>query len=244
MLSEFILYLIQQIGQPYLFGGQHTKLTPENYKSVIARKEKTEADRRRVEAYCEKRFAEGYTVLYAYDCSGLGVYWLCDLKHLYKSDVNANTMMGRCVLKSELPKRGWWVFKCSGSRATHIGYMIDDQYLVEAKGRKYGVVKTKFSAKDWDKWGIPKVFEKELTPQPEPAPTPEPAPPAPGKQVEVLGKSVNVRTSDSTKGKILFTAHKGDRFPFVATAPSGWYEVQTKKGQGFITNLPRYTTLV
>ena len=39
MLTEFILYLIQQIGMPYLWGGEHTKLTPENYKSVIARKE-------------------------------------------------------------------------------------------------------------------------------------------------------------------------------------------------------------
>ena len=250
-LTEFIQYLIAQVGEPYLWGGQHTKLTPNNYESVIHAKEDgrgkysdgtTYADASI--AYCKKLFDAGGTVLYAYDCSGLGCYWLYDLTHLYKGDVNANTMMGRCILKTEPPKKGWWVFRLDGKRASHIGYMIDDQYLVEAKGRKYGVVKTKFSAKDWDKWGIPKVFEKELTPQPEPAPTPEPAPPAPGKQVEVLGKSVNVRTSDSTKGKILFTAHKGDQFPYVATAPSGWYEVQTRKGEGFITNLPQYTTLV
>ena len=77
---------------------------------------------------------------------------------------------------------------------------------------------------------------------------PEPVPPIPPepthKEVEVIGGSVNVRTSDSTKGRILFTAHRGDRFPFVAVAPSGWYEIETKKGTGYITNLPKYTKLV
>ena len=151
-------------------------------------------------------------------------------------------MMGRCILKNEPPKRGWWVFRLDGKRASHIGYMIDDEYLIEAKGRKYGVVKTRFRAKDWACWGIPQVFEKELTPEPEPQP--EPPVPTPGRFVEVVGKSVNVRTSDSKKGRLLFTAHRGDRFPFLAVAPSGWYEIDTKKGQGFITNLARYTKLI
>ena len=124
--------------------------------------------------------------------------------------------------------------------------MIDDEYLIEAKGRKYGVVKTRFRAKDWACWGIPKVFEKELTsaPVPEPEPQPEPPAPVPERFVEVVGGSVNVRTADSKKGRILFTAHRGDRFPFVEVAPSGWYEIETYKGQGFITSLPRYTRIV
>ena len=238
MLTEFILYLTEQLRQPYLWGGQHTRLTPLNYKAVIARKESKAENRRRVEAYCEKMFADGYSELFAYDCSGLGVYWLTDLKRIWKSDVNANTMMGRCELKMEPPKRGWWVFRLTGNRATHIGYMVDDEYLIEAKGRDSGVVKTKFRAKDWGCWGIPNVFKDEIVDPP--------APPVPPTEhyVEVIGGSVNVRTADSKKGQILFTAHKGDRFPFISTAPSGWYEIQTAKGQGFITNLPRYTTLV
>lgn len=71
---------------------------------------------------------------------------------------------------------------------------------------------------------------------------PEPVPTA--QFVEVLGRSVNVRNSDSTKGRILFTAHRGDMLPFLGEAPSGWYEVLTSRGNGFITNLPRYTRLV
>lgn len=74
---------------------------------------------------------------------------------------------------------------------------------------------------------------------------PEPVPPEPGDEmVEVVGRSVNVRTTDSTKGRILFTAHRGDKFPFIGVAPSGWYQIETKKGIGYITNLPKYTKLV
>lgn len=235
MLTEFILYLIQQIGMPYLWGGQHTKLTPENYKAVIARKEKTDENRRKAEAYCEKMFARGYEVLYAYDCSGLGVYWLYNLEHLYKSDVNANTMMGRCKLVTTPPKRGYWVFKLSGSRATHIGYMISDTELIEAKGRSYGVTKTTFRAKDWSCWGIPKVFESEIIDLPAPEPV--------GKYVLVVGGSVNVRTGDNKQTPILLVAHKGDRLPYIDTAETGWYHVRSAKGEGYITNLDRYTKL-
>lgn len=242
MLSRFILYLKEQIGQPYLWGGQHTKLTPENYVRVIERKEAgrggysdgtSYADA--AIAYCKKMFDEGATVLYAYDCSGLGCYWLYNLEHLYKGDVSANTMMSRCELNTELPKRGWWVFRLDGKRASHIGYMIDDEYLIEAKGRRYGVVMTKFDRSNWSCWGIPNVFKDEIVTPPAPEPT--------GQVVKVVGGSVNVRTADSTKGRILFTAHRGDRFAFVGTAPSGWYEIETKKGNGFITNLSKYTKL-
>ena len=231
-VNAFIEYLKEQVGEPYLWGGQHTRLTPENYVRVIERKEAGRGGYPDGTSYaqacidfCKQRFEEGATVLYAYDCSGLGCYWLCNLAHLYKCDVNANTMMGRCELLAGPPKRGWWVFR---------------QYLIEAKGRKYGVVKTKFRERDWACWGIPKVFEDELKPEPQPAPEP----PQPSRQVEVVGKSVNVRNADSKKGKILFTAHRGDRFPFLAVAPSGWYEIDAKKGQGFITSLPRYTKLI
>ena len=244
-VNAFIEYLKEQVGEPYLWGGQHTKLTPENYIRVIEKKEAGRGGYKDGTSYaqaaidfCRRKFDEGATVLYAYDCSGLGCYWLCNLTHLYKCDVNANTMMGRCELREELPQKGWWVFRLDGKRASHIGYMIDDQYLTEAKGRRYGVVKTKFREKDWACWGIPKIFADELEP------APEPPVPVPEQQVEVLGKSVNVHNADSKKGKILFTAHRGDRFPFLAVAPSGWYEIDTKKGQGFITSLARYTKLI
>lgn len=256
-LNEFISYLKEQVGQPYLWGGQHTKLTPSNYISVIRKKEQNRGGYKDGLSYeqaaidfCKKKFDAGAEVLYGYDCSGLGMYWLQNLNHLYKSDVNANTMMGRCVEidTPEPPEKGWWVFRLDGKRASHIGYMIDNEYLIEAKGRKYGVVKTKWREKDWDCWGIPKVFENEIrasVPTVEPYPV-EPEDPVEDKKlfVKVLkGKSVNVRTSDSKKGRILFTAHGNDQFPLIGIAPSGWYNIETKKGPAYITNLERYTTV-
>jgi hypothetical protein len=170
-LSDFITYLNEQIGQPYLWGGQHTKLTPENYKTVIHKVEKDSGGydgltyEQAVIEFCEKLFKKGQKVLYAYDCSGLGMYWLQNIKKLYKSDMNANGMMSKCELHiDQTPKKGWWVFRLNdkSSRAVHIGYMIDDKYLVEAKGRKYGVVKTKFAKKKWHKWGIPDIFKSQI----------------------------------------------------------------------------------
>ena len=191
MLAKFNDYLTDQIGQPYLRGGQHTKLTPENYVRVIEQKEAgrgcypdgTSYAQAAID-FCKKKFDAGASVLYAYDCSGLGVYWLQNVTHLWKADVNANTMMHRCTDLDTAgpPAKGWWVFRLDDAkqRATHIGYMVDNQYLIEAKGRKYGVVKTKFRAHDWDAWGIPKVFEDEIRhPEPKPEPT--------GQVVEVVG---------------------------------------------------------
>ena len=249
-LEEFIIYLNEQIGQPYLWGGQHTKLTPSNYISVIEKKEAKEENQKLVENFCEKKFESGIDILYAYDCSGLGCYWLYNLQHLYKFDVNANTMMGRCVALDtpEPPEKGWWVFRLDGKRAVHIGYMIDNEYLIEAKGRKYGVVKTKWREKDWDCWGIPVIFEEEIranVPVIEPDPV-EPEDPEDSKLFVKVnkGKSVNVRTSDSKKGRILFTAHSNDQFPLIGIAPSGWYCIETKKGPAYITNLEKYTTVI
>ena len=250
-VNGFIEYLKAQVGEPYLWGGQHTRLTPENYVRII---EKREADRggypdgtsyaQAAIAFCKRKFEAGAKVLYAYDCSGLGCYWLENVAHLYRCDVNANTMMNRCALREALPKRGWWVFRLRGDRASHIGYMIDDQYLIEAKGRKYGVVRTKFRTRDWHRWGIPLVFQDQLT---EDVPSPEPAPePTPERLVKVVGKSVNVRDADSKKGRILFTAHRGDAFPYVDTAPTGWYRIACAADgakQGYISNKPRYTRL-
>lgn len=272
MLNEFISYLEKQVGQPYLWGGQHTKLTPSNYISVINAKEhKDGKDRGKYAdgttyanaaiAFCKKKFDAGATVLYAYDCSGLGCYWLYNLKKLYKGDINANTMMNRCEIVDTEPKKGYWVFRLDGSKASHIGYMIDDEYLIEAKGRKYGVVKTKFKAKDWDRWGIPKVFEEEIQNAEEVVETDTSS----GNPVEkdkyqfntedsirivhVIAKQVKVRKSDARVngklvGKFIFTARKGNTFRLIDVAPSGWYHIETYKGPAYISNRKDLTELL
>jgi hypothetical protein len=258
MLAEFIKYLTDQIGQPYLWGGQHTRLTPETYEAIIHKREDGRgkyADGTTYAeasiAFCRKKFEQGATVLYAYDCSGLGMYWIADLKHIWK-DRTADQMMHGCteLICSEPPEKGWWVFKQDNrGKATHIGYMVDDEYLIEAKGRKFGVVKTKWREKDWSIWGIPSIFEDEIRnpePKPEP-PTPEPdppTPPEPERYVEVVGGTVRVRAADHALSKKLFTARRGDTFPLISIAPSGWYQIETEYPESYITNKPKYTRLV
>ena len=266
MLSEFIQYLSEQIGQAYVWGGQHLKLTQENYVSVITKKETTKDGKPRgtypdgqtyadaAIEFCKKKFDDGATVLYAYDCSGLGMYWIQNLHHIW-SDKTADGMMRQCsdLTKAEPPKRGWWVFKQNErGKATHIGYMIDDTYLIEAKGRKFGVVKTKWRSRDWSIWGIPSIFYDEIVnppqpepPEPEPPTPPEPTPPATEKYVEVLGKSVRIRKGDSVLSRTITIAHRGDMLPFVAVAPSGWYQVSVVGyDEAYITSKPKYTRLV
>lgn len=253
MLNEFIEYLNNQIGQVYLWGGEHTKLTPDNYESVIHKHEdgrgkyadgQTYADASI--AYCKKLFDHGATVLFGYDCSGLGMYFLHDLKHVYP-DMTADSMMHKCteLIKSEPPEKGWWCFKQdSRGKATHIGYMVSDTELIEAKGRRFGVAKSKWREKDWSIWGIPLVFEDEIrNPEPQPEP-PEPEPPITKQFVEVVGKSVRVRAKDSILGKTLFIAHKGSRYELIDVAPSGWYHIMTVYPDAYITNKPKYTKVV
>lgn len=162
MLNEFIKYLEAQVGQPYVWGAQHTKLTPSTYVSIIERREEKVSNEKKAIAFCDKLWKAGAKELYATDCSGLGMYWLQNLKKIYSTDMNANSMMKTCTLKTGTPKKGYWLFRMDGDRASHIGYMIDDTYVIHAKGRAYGVVKEKYKPSYWHKMGIPKVFANEI----------------------------------------------------------------------------------
>ena len=158
-LSEFNKYLDEQIGQPYLWGGQGTLLTPSNYKSVIAKHESDASNRAKVERFCEEQFASGATELRGYDCSGLGMYYLQNLTHTLPHDLSANGMMGLCELVDE-PKHGYWLFRVNeDGKATHIGYMVSDTDLIEARGRTYGVVRRRYVKRDWHRIGKASCME-------------------------------------------------------------------------------------
>ena len=63
--------------------------------------------------------------------------------------------------------------------------------------------------------------------------------------IEVIGGSVNVRKQASTSGALLFTAHRGDAFQYVAPdMNTGWHGICTHKGAAFISNRANLTRLV
>lgn len=134
------------------------------------------------------------------------------------------------------PKDGCLLFRTNPQKPsdeTHVGIYFDGKQY-HAKGRAYGVVCEPYNERYWQKL----AWFKALKPDPKPEP-PEPT----GKKVLVKGKSVWVRDTDSTKGKKLFVAHKGQRFDLIDIAPSGWYHILTTFPDAYITNKERYTVL-
>lgn len=87
---------------------------------------------------------------------------------------------------------------------------------------------------------------------PKPEPPEPPTPPEPTKYiVYVTGRSVNVRETDEMNsagkpvGKILFTAHKGNKFSLIdISSDTGWYHIQTYKGPAYISNKEDLTCLI
>lgn len=171
-----------------------------------------------------------------FDCSGY-VSWCLIQAGVLKRRTDCDGLYARCT-EVYTPEDGCLLFRVNPKKPsdeTHVGlYFGGKQY--HAKGRKYGVVCERYNEREWQRI----AWFKALKPDPQPDPKPEPT----GAKIEVVGRSVNVRNADSKKGKILFTAHRGDEFPFIEIAPSGWYEIETKKGVGYITSLPRYTRLI
>lgn len=77
-----------------------------------------------------------------------------------------------------------------------------------------------------------------------PDPPVPPEPPVEDKTVVAVAKSVFVRKGDGILSRIMFTAHRGNHFKLIDIAESGWYHIETYKGEGYITNKEKYTKLV
>lgn len=175
-----------------------------------------------------------------FDCSGF-VSWCLKQAGAFRGRTNCDGLFARCN-EIYAPMDGALLFRVNPKKPsdkTHVGlYFSGRQY--HAKGRKYGVVDEKYRSSDWAALG----WFRALKPDPKPEPTPEPTPEPSRKQVKVLGKSVWVRNGDSVKGKKLFAAHRGDSFPLVGVAPSGWYEIETTRPcAAYITSKERYATV-
>ena len=158
--SEFTEYLKEQVRNHsiYVWGAQGQK-KPTITEAWIRKKEKTRRNADRAIAHWKKEVREGYgDVLRAFDCSGLGTYFF--LKHdLIDHDVNAEGLRGMCrEIKRSDVREGDMTFRMSGGRAVHVGYAIDPDTTIEAKGRDVGVVERAISG--WDRFGRPPFFER------------------------------------------------------------------------------------
>lgn len=179
-LREFLDYLQEQITNHsiYVWGAQGQK-SPTITEAWIRKRETSDMYYEKAVAFWKKQCNAGYgDVLRAFDCSGLGMYWLQNVKKIMKSDCSANGLYGKCkkLDKSNL-RVGDFVFHLdSNGRATHIGYVADtDLNVIEAQGRDYGVVKRPLSAGKWKAFGHPPFWtEDEIAEIEGHEPAPEP----------------------------------------------------------------------
>ena len=118
-LKEFISYLEEQVENHsiYVWGaqGQQGSAVTEAW---IKKRETSEANFKRAVAFWKKQCEAGFgDVLRAFDCSGLGSYWLQNVKHIIPGDTNANGFYGKCkkISKSAL-RVGDFVFKTTIGR--------------------------------------------------------------------------------------------------------------------------------
>lgn len=108
----------------------------------------------------------------AFDCSGLGVKFFLDHK-LIDYDCTADALYKnycKQIPKADL-KEGDAVFQ-QGTKTVkgekvkymhHVGYYVGDNTVIEAKGRAYGVVASKFDSSNWSHAGRPIFWD---TPEP------------------------------------------------------------------------------
>lgn len=230
-LDEFIAYLELQLKNHsiYVWGAQG-QIKPTITESWIRSKETSTKNADRAIAFWQKQVKAGYgDVLRAFDCSGLGMYYLQNIAGLYKNDMSSNSMLGKCkkIDRSQLAK-GDWVFRVhtSGSdkgKAYHIGYVVDNNLnVIEAKGRDDGVIKRHVDATSgyWNMFGVPEIFEDEI-PEPSATVLKITTPYMRGEEIAHLqqalnmmgypcGKADGICGNDTMKGLRLFVAaHKG-----------------------------------
>lgn len=141
-------YTKAQLGRPYWYGcyGNIATKALYDYKKVQYPQYYTDKD-------FESQFGQK-----VHDCVGLikGYLW-SDApdsvpKYNNKQDLNVNGLFEKCTLNgdiSTMPKLpGILVFMDN-----HVGVYVGDGCVIEARGHKYGVVKTKLSTRGWKMWG-------------------------------------------------------------------------------------------
>lgn len=171
--SGLVTYVKAKIGCYYWYGtfGQMASKSLYNSKKSQYPKHYTASD-------FSKQIANPKQV---FDCAGLikAYLWtksIDDVHPVYKpsQDFGAtgfyNSAKSKGSISSFKKIAGQLVFKGNDKKKTHVGVYIGGDYVIEAKGHSYGVVKTKFSTGGWKYWAQCHLLVND-TEKPEPQPT-------------------------------------------------------------------------
>lgn len=152
--AGLVLYAKAQVGLPYWYGtfGQTASPTLLNSK------------RKQYPSYYKSTDFNTQYNKRVHDCVGLikGYLWsdttTSTPKYNASQDVSAAGMYKNSTTKGDMSTfpaiNGTLVYKKSGNRIIHVGIYCVDGYVYEAKGHKFGVVKTPYKQTDWVLWSL------------------------------------------------------------------------------------------
>lgn len=224
--ERFLQTVGGQIGKGvYVWGGNGELLDgmPDPIGWIRAH-ETSEQDAQRAIRFYQKRREAGITGVRAFDCSGL-VYWALKTLGVLQHDVNSRGLYALCTpIDSTALRPGDLVFHHDGTRIVHVGVWADGGEQIECRGRDYGVVRNRRKAGYWNRFGRLEAIGNAVQ-----------------KQVKIRGGSVRVREGDGTQTRCIGIAHKGETYPLLSRAPSGWYVIAWRGATAYITNKPQYT---
>lgn len=156
VIDKFITYLEKEClnHSCYLWGGQGESVKNSTI-GFVMKAETSANNAKRVLSHVAGLVNQGYITddTKFFDCSGLVTYYLIKLGVL-TSDTTANGIMTKCkkISKEDL-KPGDFCFKVSDNKANHVGVYVGDNYVIESKGRDYGVVKLHIASNNWNAFG-------------------------------------------------------------------------------------------
>lgn len=153
--SEFKSYLISMLGMMYVLGAQGHKFVS-LLDRLCAMENNNPTLIQNVLTLLKKKLDAGVDIntLLAFDCSGLGMYWLMK-NNIFKYDMTAKDMYNSIpekVKSLSSVRPGDFVFTDS---LGHVGYAIGDDMVIEARGTSYGVVMTDLYKREWAKIARP-----------------------------------------------------------------------------------------
>ena len=236
-VSPFLTLLGSEVERGiYVWGGDGEAVDQmKDPEAWIERKETSAGNAARAVRLYRKRKANGIRPIRAFDCSGY-VYWALKELGLLETDVSSRGLYALCSFRSEKKqgnmtkddlRPGDLVFRHDGTRIVHVGVYGENGKVLEARGRDYGVTESDFDPKRWNRFGRLDVLAEASSPT-----TPV---------VFVLGGSVYVRRGGSTEFCALGIVHRGERYPLLGTAESGWYRIAYEGAEAYLTNNPKYT---
>ena len=167
-IDDFIAYLESHIGDAYVWGAQGERVDNRaDLEKWVRRKETSRREADRALAYIKKATK---TPLYAFDCSGLIIHWLRDIRGLIDSDTNAQGLYRQCKQQGKL---GAWqmqpgdlVFRYSFAKGKmgHVGVYVGNGMVIEAQGRDAGVVMRHLSCGGWTHQGRHPALAEDIAP--------------------------------------------------------------------------------